>query len=130
MSLGGLTFLTGDPDRPPLRVTQPQFGPLTGGSGAIGAMVAHYYRLATGKGQHVDVSGQQAVARVLSEAPATWGLNHINVVRRGSYRGMGGERQLRTTWPAKGRVRILFRNGRRTRRAHKFALPVDGKRGL
>ena len=64
-------------------------------------MVAHYHRLATGKGQHVDVSGQQAVARVLSEAPATWGLNHINVVRRGSYRGMGGERQLRTTWPAK-----------------------------
>ena len=101
MSLGGLTFLTGDPDRPPLRVTQPQFGPLTGASGAIGAMVAHYHRLATGKGQHVDVSGQQAVARVLSEAPATWGLNHINVVRRGSYRGMGGERQLRTTWPAK-----------------------------
>ena len=101
MALGGLTFLTGDPDRPPLRVTQPQFGPLTGASGAIGAMVAHYHRLTTGKGQHVDVSGQQAVARVLSEAPATWGLNHINVVRRGSYRGMGGERQLRTTWDAK-----------------------------
>ena len=101
MALGGLTFLTGDPDRPPLRVTQPQFGSLTGASGAIGAMVAHYHRLATGEGQHVDVSGQQAVARVLSEAPATWGLNQINVVRRGTYRGMGGERKLRTTWPAR-----------------------------
>ena len=99
MSMGGLTFLTGDPDRPPVRITQPQFGPLTGASGAVGAMVAHFHRLATGEGQHVDVSGQQAVARVLSEAPATWGLNRINVVRRGSYRGMGGERQVRTTWP-------------------------------
>ena len=101
MAVGGLTFLTGDADRPPLRVTQPQFGPLTGASGAIGAMVAHYHRLKTGEGQHVDVSGQEAVARVLSEAPATWGLNRVNIVRRGSFRGMGGDRQLRTTWECK-----------------------------
>lgn len=98
VSMGGLAFLTGDADRPPLRVTQPQFGPLAGASGAIGAMVAHYHRLKTDEGQHVDVSGQQAMARVLSEAPATWGLNRVNIVRRGSYRGMGGDRQLRTTW--------------------------------
>ena len=101
MAMGGLTFLTGDADRPPLRVSQPQFSALTGTSGAIGAMVAHYHRLKTGAGQHVDVSGQQAVARVLSEAPATWGLNQVNIVRRGSFRGMGGDRQLRTTWACK-----------------------------
>ena len=101
VAMGGLTFLTGDADRPPLRVTQPQFSALTGASGAVGAMVAHYHRLKTGVGQHVDVSGQQAIARVLSEAPATWGVNRLNVVRRGSFRGMGGDRQLRTTWPCK-----------------------------
>lgn len=123
MAVGGLTFLTGDADRPPLRVTQPQFSALTGASGAVGAMIAHYHRLATGIGQHVDVSGQQAVARVLSEAPATWGVNRMNVVRRGSFRGMGGDRQLRTTWRCKdgfvsffvaggvigGRANALFR---------------------
>ena len=101
MAMGGLTFLTGDADRPPLRISQPQFSALTGASGAIGAMVAHYHRLKTGEGQHVDVSGQQAVARVLSEAPTTWGLNGVNIVRRGSFRGMGGDRQLRTTWQCK-----------------------------
>ena len=50
MAMGGLTYLTGDADRPPLRVSQPQFSALTGASGAIGAMVAHYHRLKTGVG--------------------------------------------------------------------------------
>ena len=111
LALGGLSFLTGDPDRPPLRVTQPQFGSLLGSSGAIGAMVAHYHRLKTGEGQHVDVSGQQSVARVLSEAAITWGFNHVNVVRRGIYRGMGGERRVRTTWPCKDGFMSFFVNG-------------------
>lgn len=111
MAMGGLSFLTGDAERPPLRVTQPQFGALVGASGAIGAMVAHYHRLMTGIGQHVDVSGQQSVARVLSEAAITWGLNHINVVRRGIYRGMGGERKLRNTWACKDGFVSFFVTG-------------------
>ncbi len=111
MAMGGLTFLTGDADRPPVRVTQPQFGALAGASGAIGAMVAHFHRLKTGQGQHVDVSGQQAVARVLSEAAITWGLNHVNVVRRGIYRGMGGERRLRNTWTCRDGFVSFFVTG-------------------
>ena len=111
MAMGGLSFLTGDADRPPLRVTQPQFGALAGASGAIGAMVAHYHRLKTGQGQHVDVSGQQSVARVLSEAAISWGLNHINVVRLGIYRGMGGERRLRNTWTCKDGFVSFFVTG-------------------
>ena len=118
MAMGGLSFLTGDADRPPLRVTQPQFGALAGASGAIGAMVAHYHRLKTGQGQHVDVSGQQSVARVLSEAAISWGLNHINVVRLGIYRGMGGERQAQEYVDLQGWVRILLCNRRGPGCAH------------
>ena len=98
LSLGGLVNLTGDADRPPLRPTEPQFGRLTGASGAVGAMAAHHYRTLTGEGQHVDVSGQQAVARVLSEAPATWSFSKVNVMRDGIYRGMARGVTARTTW--------------------------------
>ena len=101
MALGGLVNLTGDADRPPLRITEPQFGRLNGASGAAGAMAAHHYRMLTGEGQHVDVSGQQAVARVLSEAPATWSFNKLNVMRDGIYRGMARGTKGRTTWECK-----------------------------
>jgi len=63
MALGGLMHLTGDPDRPPMRMTEPQFARNVGASGAAGAMIAHHHRVLTGRGQHVDVSGQEAVAR-------------------------------------------------------------------
>lgn len=101
MALGGSTYLTGDVDRPPVRITEPQFGSNTGASGAAGAMIAHQYRVLTGKGQHVDVSGQQAVARTLSHAPSFWDLLKTNLRRQGAYRpGPAGIRG-RVTWPCK-----------------------------
>ena len=101
MALGGFTYLTGDPDRPPVRVTEPQFGSNTGASGAAGAMIAHHYRVLTGEGQHVDVSGQQAVARTLSHAPSFWDFTKTNLRRQGAYRpGPAGIRG-RVTWPCK-----------------------------
>lgn len=101
MATGGFMHLTGDPDRPPIRVTVPQFGLHMGASGATGAMIAHHHRLLTSQGQYVDVSGQEAVARTLSHAPSFWNLNQVNLSRQGVYRpGIGGGRS-RTTWPCK-----------------------------
>ncbi|MBI4200788.1 MAG: CoA transferase [Chloroflexi bacterium] len=112
MALGGFMHLTGDPDRPPLRITEPQFGRHIGASGAAGAMVAHHYRLLTGRGQHVDISGQQAVARTLAHAPSYWDLNKTSLRRQGAYRpGAEGFRG-RVTWPCKdGYVNFMVSAG-------------------
>ncbi len=97
MALSGMMYLTGDPDRPPVRVSSPQFWSAGGASGAAGAMIASNYRLNTGKGQFVDVSCQQAIARALSHAPQIWDLEKYNMKRQGPYRPVG-QVNLRINW--------------------------------
>ena len=112
MALGGFMYLTGDPDRPPLRVTWPQLGSNTGASGAAGAMIAHQYRVLTGQGQHVDVSGQQAVARTLCNAPSFWDLSRTNLRRRGISRPNLVGKEERITWSCKdGYVNFILTPG-------------------
>lgn len=111
MALSGFMHLTGDEDRPPVRVTVPQFWTLGGAAGAAGAMVAHNQRRATGLGQHVDVSCQQAVARTLSHAPQYWDLNQVNLKRRGPFRPVG-DRAMRVNWEcADGYVNFIQPGG-------------------
>ena len=57
MALSGCMSLTGDPDRPPLRVTFPQSYGWTGSYAAMGALIAHYHREQTGEGQQVERLG-------------------------------------------------------------------------
>lgn len=97
MALSGMMYLTGDPDRPPVRVSTPQFWAIGSASGAAGSMVANHHRLLTGKGQHVDASCQQAVARALSHAPMIWDLEGFNMQRQGPYRPVGSV-NLRVNW--------------------------------
>jgi crotonobetainyl-CoA:carnitine CoA-transferase CaiB-like acyl-CoA transferase len=89
MALSGMMYLTGDTDRPPVRVTTPQFWVVGGAAGAAGAMIANHYRHLTGKGQHVDVSCQQAMARGLSHAPMIWDMDRMNMKRQGPFRPVG-----------------------------------------
>ena len=51
-----------DGEGPPLRITAPQGWLHAAGDGAGGALIAHFARLRTGKGQHVDISAQVSVA--------------------------------------------------------------------
>ncbi len=61
LAAGGPLALTGDDDRPPLRVAVPQAYLHAAADGALGAMVAHFHRVRSGRGQHVDVSAQESV---------------------------------------------------------------------
>jgi crotonobetainyl-CoA:carnitine CoA-transferase CaiB-like acyl-CoA transferase len=101
MGMAGFMYVTGDPDRPPLRVGVPHFYLHGAGVGATGAMVAHAQRTLTGVGQYVDVSCQEAVARALASAPQNYVMADTIISRQGSYRQTGSGTFMRITWPCK-----------------------------
>ena len=84
VAMGGLVRIFGELDRPPNRITAPQFYFLGGLHGYMGSMVAHYHRELTGEGQHVDVSCQQAVVMSLAPAAEVWDMMKFK------WRGLGG----------------------------------------
>ncbi|MCP5040163.1 MAG: hypothetical protein GY944_03975, partial [bacterium] len=61
LAAGGPLWLTGDDDRPPVRVTVPQAFSHAGAEAAAATLIALQERHRSGRGQHVDVSAQQAV---------------------------------------------------------------------
>ena len=112
MAMGGFMYLTGDGDRPPLRVSFPQFGFHGAAAGATGAMLAHTHRTLTGEGQHVDVSCQQAVAKALAGAPQSWDLEGIVLRRMGAYRQTSEDTMVRINWRCKdGYVNYMLQGG-------------------
>lgn len=112
MGLAGFMYVTGDPDRPPVRVGFPHFYLHGSAAGATGAMLAHAQRVLTGQGQHVDVSCQEAVARALANAPQSYALEQAVIKRQGSYRQTGATTYMRITWPCKdGFVNFQFSGG-------------------
>ena len=82
-AMGGALYVCGDGDRPPARVSVPQAEHQGGAQGAAGSMIALFARHATGEGQHVDVSIQAAVIRVLMNAAANSILMGVNIERGG-----------------------------------------------
>ena len=85
MAMGGLMYITGNPDQPPLRISLPQSFLLASAHGAAASMIAHYYRETTGEGQHVDVSAQECVLWEIANAIPLWQLNQNILRRAGSY---------------------------------------------
>ena len=98
MAAGGLMSICGDDDRPPVRIGEPQAYMLASAQAATGTMLAHYTRNRTGRGSHVTVSMQEAVANTLTTTPHYWFANQV-IQRRGARSPYGG-RQVRTVFPA------------------------------
>ena len=112
MAMGGFMYLTGDSDRPPLRVGFPHFYLHGGAAAATGAMMAHTHRAATGQGQHVDVSCQQAVAKTLASAPQSWDIGGVVLRRMGVFRQTSATSVVRITWACKdGYVNYVLQGG-------------------
>jgi len=100
LAAAGPLALTGDADRAPVRVAVPQAFLHAGAEAAVGALVALHERNASGLGQHVDVSAQQAatvatqaylLATPVGAAPATRVAGGIQV----------GPLRVEFTYPAK-----------------------------
>lgn len=86
MALGGYMYLTGEPDRPPVRIGFPQAYLHAGMAAASGTMIAHYHRQLTGEGQWVDVSIHEACAWIPPDSYIFWEMNQLLEERHGGVR--------------------------------------------
>ncbi|ODU29778.1 MAG: hypothetical protein ABT15_22800 [Pseudonocardia sp. SCN 73-27] len=85
-AMGAHAYVTGDPDRPPLSIAAQVAYAHGGAEGAAASLVAHYESLASGSGQHVDVSIEQCVVWTLLNSTMTWQLAGRDDQRGGAYR--------------------------------------------
>jgi formyl-CoA transferase len=78
-SMGGLRYLAGFPDRPPVRVGVSIGDTLASLYGVIGALLAlHHHKVNGGKGQYIDVALYEAVFGVMeSLIPEFSGFGHV-----------------------------------------------------
>jgi formyl-CoA transferase len=109
-SMGGLRYLAGYPDRPPVRVGVSIGDTLAGLYGVIGALLAmHHVKVNRGKGQFIDVALYEAVFGVMeSLIPEFAALGHVRERAGASLPGISPS----STYPCKdGRYVIIAGNG-------------------
>jgi crotonobetainyl-CoA:carnitine CoA-transferase CaiB-like acyl-CoA transferase len=103
---GGPLLLTGDADRPPVRITSPQAYLHASADAAAAALIAHQERVRSGLGQYIDVSAQQAVAMSAFSQPLVAGLK-ASAVRRAGGGAKAGPIDIRQVWPARDGYVVL-----------------------
>ncbi|HKV45721.1 MAG TPA: CoA transferase [bacterium] len=121
MAMSGLMALVGAPGRPPLRVSLPQAAMWTGMHAAAGTLIAHHYRQATGRGQHVDVAMRDSLLWALANAPAYWSLLRQDLQRGGSSivgRSTTGARMRAIYRCQDGHINFIFYGGEAGRRSN------------
>jgi len=69
---GLIMSVTGEPGGRPVRMSVPQSYAQACLQAALGTMIAHYYRLQTGEGQHVDVSAMESLFWLIGEYIPRW----------------------------------------------------------
>lgn len=108
-ALGGFLYVNGDADRPPVRISADLAYRHGGGQGAAGALIAHFERQRTGRGQHVDVSIQDYIPSTPLNVTFAAQVQHANTMRQAvGFRAHTTGVKFRFTWPCKD-GRIAFR---------------------
>ncbi len=109
-SMGGLRYVTGYPDRPPVRAGVSIGDTLAGLYGVIGALLAmHHLKVNGGRGQFIDVALYEAVFGVMeSLIPEYAAFGHVRERSGASLPGISPS----STYPcADGRYVIIAGNG-------------------
>ena len=83
-SMGGMRYVTGYPDRPPVRVGISIGDSLAALFGAMGALMAIHHRHSTGRGQVVDVALYEAVFAMMESTLPEYGLDGFVRERSGA----------------------------------------------
>lgn len=106
----GALILGGDSDRAPVRTSIPQSFLHTGADAAGAALIALQERHKSGRGQHVDISGQASCAQAVLSANLGPGNNSEMVIQREAG-GLSGAFPVKMTWPCKNgyvAITLLF----------------------
>lgn len=107
-ALGGQVWLNGDPGRPPVRLSVPQYELHGAAEAAVHTTIALYHAAATGDGQHVDVAAQLACIRTLMNATGYPVLEGRDVGRAGGARATAAA-SFRMIYPCRdGHVTLLL----------------------
>lgn len=93
MAMGGLMYICGDEDRPPVRFSVEQSYLQGGAQACVGTLMALYHRLRTGEGQHVDISIQECIVWTLDYTLPYWDTGRRLVKRTGIY-----QKRMDKTW--------------------------------
>ena len=80
-AMGGYMYATGWPDTPPNKLWGLQAFHTTSNRAFIGILIALYHRMATGQGQQVDVSMQEAVTATTEHVNTTYNYTGENAIR-------------------------------------------------
>jgi benzylsuccinate CoA-transferase BbsE subunit len=91
MAMGGLMYVCGDADRPPVRMRPAQAYLQAGLQAAVATLLAHHYRVRSGDGQFIDVSMQHAVSWTIIPTRQYWDLNRLLTERNGPSRAFGDQ---------------------------------------
>ena len=86
-AMGGYMYVTGWPETPPNKLWGMQAYQTTSNRAYIGILIAIFHRLATGQGQYVDVSMQEAVATTTEHVNTAYNYTGENAVRCGFRHG-------------------------------------------
>ena len=104
----GALILGGDADRAPVRTSVPQSFLHAAGDAAGAALIALQERHRSGRGQHVDISGQASSAQAVLSAYLGPGNQSETIIRREAG-GLASLFPVKMTWPCKdGYVAITF----------------------
>lgn len=102
VAMGGEMYVTGEPDRAPLRISFPQASLHAGATAAVAAMIAYYHANITCEGQYIDVSICESLLMFSGNSAPFWYMLHENLTRHGAFRaGTAGKAITRLLWPCK-----------------------------
>ncbi len=108
LASSGPLVITGDEDRPPVRLSVPQGYLHASAASAPAALIALYESHRSNRGQHVDISAQQAAAQATQSTILSAPLNEAETRRMAGGAKMG-PLEIRLLWPAKdGHVSIAY----------------------
>ena len=107
-AMGGYMYVTGWPHTPPTRLWGSQAYHTASNRAYIAILLALYHRMATGAGQHIDVSMQEAVAATTEHVNTTYNYTGAPAVRCGFRHGG----QFVATWRCKDGYASITTNTR------------------